>query len=185
MGITGRSYGGCLTMSAIVNAPGVFQAAAAESGYGDWEAFLQFNNEKHHDQLLAYELGPYPDSAAVYRRVSPIHHVERVTTPTLLIYGEGQVASWKPKEVPVPASLDFAHALDMHYKPYRIKAYEGETYYIEGRANNAQKFADMVAFFDQYLKDRMQTHASAEPAPVAATMRPAKHARKGDEAEVE
>jgi len=164
MGITGISYGGCLTMSAVVNAPGVFQAAIAESGYGDWEAFLQFNTEKQHDQLLAYEFGPWPDSQAVYRRLSPIHNVERVTTPILFIYGEGQTAAWRPKEPPVPASLDFAHALDSHYKPYRIKTYPGETYYIEGQANNVQKFADIAAFFDQYLKDGLRTGASARVA---------------------
>ena len=64
----GRSYGGCMSMSAIVNAPGVFQAAIPESGYGDWEAFLQFNDEMQHDQLLAYEFGPL---AGQCRRLSP------------------------------------------------------------------------------------------------------------------
>ena len=82
----------------------------------------------------------------------------------------------------------------MHYKPYRIKVYEGETYYIEGRANNAQKFADLVAFFDQYLKDRLETPASATAQAVATdgsapraggAKSGGKHAQKGDEAEVE
>jgi dipeptidyl aminopeptidase/acylaminoacyl peptidase len=170
IGITGRSYGGCLSMSAIVNAPGVFQAAIPESGYGDWEAFLQFNDEMQHDQLLAYEFGPYPDSAAVYRRNSPIHNIARVTTPTMLMQGEGATASWRPAEEPVPASIDFARALDQHYKLFRLKSYPGETYYIEGHDNIALKMADMLAFFDQYLKDGMRTAPSAASAPMAAAV---------------
>jgi len=170
IGITGRSYGGCLSMSAIVNAPGVFQAAIPESGYGDWEAFLQFNDEMQHDQLLAYEFGPYPDSAAVYRRNSPIHNIARVTTPTMLMQGEGATASWRPAEEPVPASIDFARALDQHYKLFRLKSYPGETYYIEGHDNIALKMADMLAFFDQYLKDGMRTAPSAASAPMAASV---------------
>ena len=168
IGITGRSYGGCLSMSAIVNAPGVFQAAIPESGYGDWEAFISFNDEMQHDQLLAYEFGPYPDSAVVYRRNSPIHNVARVTTPTLLLQGDGATAAWRPAEEPVPASIDFARALDQHYKLFRWKSYPGETYYIEGRANIEQKMADMLAFFDQYLKDGMRTAPSASTTAMAA-----------------
>ena len=161
IGITGRSYGGCMTLSAIVNAPGVFQAAIPESGYGDWEAFLQFNDEMQHDQLLAYEFGPYPESAAVYRRNSPIHNVARVTTPTLLLQGDGATAPWRPAEMPVPASIDFARALDQHYKLFRWKSYPGETYYIEGHDNIVTKMGDMLAFFDQYLKDGLRTAPSA------------------------
>ena len=169
MGIHGVSYGGCMSMSAVANAPGVFQAAIPESGYGDWIRFLEFNNEMQHNQLLAYEFGPWPDSAAVYRRNSPIYNVARVTTPTFLIHGEGVTASWRPAELPVPASIDFARALDAHYKVFRYKAYPGETYYITGRDNIRQKLNDMLAFWDQYLKDGVRTAPSAATSTTAAS----------------
>ena len=89
LGIHGISYGGCMTMSAIANAPGVFQAAIPESGYGDWVKFHEWNDELQHTKLLAYEFGPFPDSTAVYKRNSPIYNVKRVTTPTFLVHGEG------------------------------------------------------------------------------------------------
>ena len=78
--------------------------------------------------------------------------------------GELSLARGERLIAPVPASLDFAHALDSHYKTYRIKTYPGETYYIEGRANDVQKFADIAAFFGQYLKDGLRTGASARTA---------------------
>ena len=171
MGITGISYGGCMTLSAIAFAPGVFQAAIPESGYGDWVRFHEWNNEMQHNQLLAFEFGPLPDSEAVYRRNSPIYSVADVTTPTFLIHGEGATASWRPAQLPVSASLDFARALDAHYKVFRYKSYPGETYYVYSPENVKVKLGDMLAFFDQYLKDDLRTAPSAAPvsAPVAVS----------------
>ena len=161
LGIHGISYGGCMTMSAIANAPGVFQAAIPESGYGDWVKFHEWNDELQHTKLLAYEFGPFPDSAAVYKRNSPIYNVKRVTTPTFLVHGEGAQTPWRAGQATVPASLDFARALDAEYKIFRYKAYPGETYYVYGRANIRQKLDDMLTFFDQFLKDRVSDAPSA------------------------
>ncbi len=54
-------------------------------------------------------------------------------------------------------SLNFARALDRHYKIFRYKSYPGETYYIYGRQNTKQKLHDMLEFFDQFLKDKAVT----------------------------
>lgn len=161
LGIHGVSYGGCMTMSAIVNAPGLFQAAIPESGYGDWVKFHEWNDELQHTKLLAYEFGAFPDSAAVYRRNSPIYNVRRVTTPTYLMHGEGARTPWRPGQASVPASLDFARALDAEYKIFRYKAYPGETYYVTSRTNIREKLGDMLGFFDQFLKDNVSDAPSA------------------------
>ena len=165
IGIHGVSYGGIMTMSAIVNAPGVFQAAIPESGYGDWAKFHDWNDELLHTKLLAYEFGPWPDSLAVYKANSPIYNVKRVTTPTFIVHGQGQTVSWRPAQLEVPASLDFARALDAEYKIFRYKAYPGETYYVYGRANVREKLGDMLAFWDQFLRDRVTDAPSATAKP--------------------
>ena len=46
---------------------------------------------------------------------------------------------------------------------FRYKAYPGETYYITSRENVRVKLGDMLAFFDQYLKDGLRTAPSAAP----------------------
>jgi dipeptidyl aminopeptidase/acylaminoacyl peptidase len=161
MGIHGISYGGVMTMSAVVNAPGVFQAAIPESGYGDWVKFHEWNDELQHTKLLAYEFGPWPDSLAVYKRNSPIYNVKRVTTPTFIVHGQGATTPWRPGQQPVPASLDFARALDAEYKIFRYKSYPGETYYVTSRANVRQKLGDMLAFWDQFLRDGVRDAPSA------------------------
>jgi dipeptidyl aminopeptidase/acylaminoacyl peptidase len=160
MGITGTSYGGCMSMDAVAFAPGVFQAAIPMSGYGNWVSFMQYNSELRHTKLLAYELGPFPERANVYRKVSPIFAVSKVTTPVFLVQGDGPTTAWRPGEDVPPASLEFARALEEAYKVYRYKVYvnRGEPshygpYYVSGRENTEQLGLDMLGFFDQYLKD--------------------------------
>jgi dipeptidyl aminopeptidase/acylaminoacyl peptidase len=153
MGITGNSYGGIMTMGAVAHAPLVFQAAAAQSGYANWISFQDYNTELQHTKLLAYEWGPYPDSAAVYRRNSSIFSAEHVMAPVLLIFGTGQTQAWRPGVYPIPAALEFAHALDRSNKVVKVKTYAGESDYVTGRENSKQVLLDLLEWFDQYLRD--------------------------------
>ena len=160
LGITGTSYGGMLSMSAIAFAPGLFQAAVPISGYGDYASFHLTVPELQHIQLANYELGPLDGNEDLYRELSPIFFLENATTPALVLHGEGQTIDWRPgQQNPEMASLDFARELDKHYKIFRYKSYPGESYYVYGRANTKAKLEDMLAFFDQYLKDGVVTAA--------------------------
>lgn len=154
MGITGTSYGGILSMSAVAFAPGLFQAAIPTSGYGNLAKLHTDVPELQHIKLLNYELGPYPESKEVYRRHSAIHYVDNVTTPTFLMHGYGRDIPWRQAQKdPEMASINFARALDQRYKIFRYKRYPGESYYIYGEDNTIQKLKDKVTFFDQFLKD--------------------------------
>ena len=154
MGITGTSYGGCMSMSAVGFAPGRFQAAIPMSGYADWFHFYE-EQELRHIKLLDFEFGPLDDNEEVYRRSSPIFSVRDVTTPTFLIHGEGRF----PRS---EASRKFAQALEKEYKTFRYKTYPNETYYVRGLANTRQKLLDMLDFFDEFLKDQVASPSVLE-----------------------
>lgn len=165
-GITGTSYGGILSMAAVAFAPELFQAAIPISGYGNMADFHLTVPELQHIKLLDYELGAYPENAAVYRRHSPIHYVEDVRTPTFLIHGQGQRVPWRPgQQNPGMASLDFARALDQHYKLFRYKAFPSESYYVTGREHTIEKLRDMNTFFNQFLRDNVVDLSAHNSAP--------------------
>src|SRR5262249_8282780 len=123
MGITGSSYGGIMTMASVARAPEVFQAAVPQSGYANWISFQDYNTELQHTKLLAYEWGPYPDSAAVYRRNSSIFSIANVLAPVFVVQGEGRNPAWRIGERPIPASEENVHALDHQYKVVKYKIY--------------------------------------------------------------
>jgi dipeptidyl aminopeptidase/acylaminoacyl peptidase len=146
MGITGTSYGACMTLAASAFAPGLFQAGIAASGYGDWLAFTD-EQEMRHIKLLRYELGPLPQAAALYRSISPIYFIDSIRTPLFLIHGEG-------KSLPrSDASKIFVDRMEMKYKPVRYRTYPNENYYIQNPANIRTMLGDMLAYFEQYLRD--------------------------------
>ncbi len=144
MGITGTSYGGCMSMSAVCFAPGVFQAAIPMSGYADWIAMYE-EQELRHVKLLEYEFGPFETHQHVYRKCSPFYSVKQATTPTFVIHGEGKL----PKSA---ASRDFAAALEKEYKTVKYKAYPNEGYYVQSPSGTRQMWLDMLDWFDRYLK---------------------------------
>jgi dipeptidyl aminopeptidase/acylaminoacyl peptidase len=144
MGITGTSYGGCMSMSAVCFAPGVFQAAIPASGYADWVAMYD-EQELRHVKLLEYEFGPIETHKHIYRKCSPYYAVKQATTPTLVIHGEGGL----PRS---SASADFVKAMEKEYKTVRYKTYPHEGYYVGSLANTRQMWLDMLDFFDEFLK---------------------------------
>ena len=145
IGITGTSYGGCMSMAAVAFAPGVFQAAIPGSGYADWIHFVD-EQELRHVKLLDYEFGPLAGNEAVYRANSPMFSIEDVTTPTFLVHGEGFFPESR-------ASYNFAEALEKNYKVFQHTAYPNENYYVRSRVNRRQILSDMLQFFDVFLKD--------------------------------
>jgi hypothetical protein len=91
-------------------------------------------------------------AGAVYRRNSAVTGVADITTPVLLQQGsDDSTIPWRPAQKPIPASVNFARALDQEYKIFRHKAYSAGSYYISGRENTIQKLIDMEAFFGQFL----------------------------------
>jgi dipeptidyl aminopeptidase/acylaminoacyl peptidase len=160
MGITGTSYGACMTLDAAAFAPGVFQAGIAGSGYGDWIAFYN-EQELRHIKLLDYELGPLATHEKLYRSLSPIYYVDSIQTPLFLINGEG-------KDLPRSnAGHQFADRLEFRYKAGKFKAYPNENYYIRSAANIRTMLGDMQAYFDQYLKDGVREAEQHVPASAA------------------
>jgi dipeptidyl aminopeptidase/acylaminoacyl peptidase len=157
MGITGISYGGIMSMAAVARAPDLFQAAIPQSGYADWVSFHEYNAELGHTKLLAHEWGAWPDSAAVYRRNSSLALVPQVKAPVFLVHGVGREQAWRPGVVPIPASEEYALALDKQHKVVKYKTYPNETYYVNGRENQRQLLLDMLAWFDRYLGDGTAT----------------------------
>ena len=144
MGISGRSYGGILSMYAITNAPEAFQAAAPMSGYGDWPA-LRWEMELRHQKMQAHEFGPLEENEELWIELSSQNKIDRVTAPTFIICGEGK-DPWSN------ASHTFAYELKRQYKTVKFKVYQNDGYYVDAPANVREMLLDVADFFDLYLK---------------------------------
>jgi dipeptidyl aminopeptidase/acylaminoacyl peptidase len=141
--ITGLSYGGIMSMAATTLAPGVFQAAASLSGYGD---FLHMMDEQEfrHQQLLRKELGDPVKDRDIYLKASSIHSVRDAMNPLFIAHGVGRYPQSE-------AGKQFAEAMEREYKVFEYRTYPGEHYYVYGRDNTRQLWADVDRFLRRYL----------------------------------
>src|SRR4029453_5752152 len=83
--ISGESAGGFTALCALASEES-FAAGASWFGIADLETFRhQAPTFQAHE--LARLVGPYPEAAATYRARSPLHAVDRIAHPVLLVHG--------------------------------------------------------------------------------------------------
>jgi dipeptidyl aminopeptidase/acylaminoacyl peptidase len=87
VGIWGVSYGGFLTLAAIGRYPEMFTCAVEALGMPDLERLYRDTTEEGRG-YLEREIGPLRGNLALYRKLSPIGHVDDIRTPLLSFHGE-------------------------------------------------------------------------------------------------
>lgn len=116
--IRGGSAGGFTTMAALAFTE-AFAAGVSLYGVADL-ALLAADTHKFESRYLDRLVGPWPERADLYRKRSPIHHLERITDPLLLLQGS------EDKVVPPSQSrLAFAALRDLG-RPVAYMEFEGE-----------------------------------------------------------
>ena len=119
IGVRGGSAGGYTTLNALTRFD-VFSAGASLFGLADLETFATGGTHKFESQYLDSLLGPYPERRDVYRERSPIHHVDDISCPVILLQGLEDVI------VP-PAQADIiVEALRRKGLPFAYLGFEGE-----------------------------------------------------------
>ena len=86
LGIGGGSYGGYMTAWAVTQTDR-FKAAIMRAGISDWRSFHGRSTLAGWDSVHYGDADPY-ELDSTLSRFSPITHVKRVKTPTLIIHGE-------------------------------------------------------------------------------------------------
>jgi dipeptidyl aminopeptidase/acylaminoacyl peptidase len=85
LAISGGSAGGYTTLRALTSTD-VFAAGISRYGVGDLEGLAR-DTHKFESRYLDGLVGPYPEAVETYRDRSPVHHVDRLSAPILLLQG--------------------------------------------------------------------------------------------------
>ena len=86
IGIMGGSYGGYMVLAGLTEYPQLFAAGADLFGVVNFETFFK-HTEPWMAAISKIEYGDPDKEADMLRRLSPIHKVDRVTAPTILLHG--------------------------------------------------------------------------------------------------
>lgn len=138
MAIRGGSAGGFTTLCALVFHD-VFAAGASHYGVADLEALAK-DTHKFEARYMDRLVGPYPARRDLYRDRSPVHFVDRLSCPVILLQGS------EDRVVPPSQSEAMVAALEAKGIPHAYVLFEGERHGFR-QAPNIQRALEVEYLF--------------------------------------
>ncbi|HUP53938.1 MAG TPA: prolyl oligopeptidase family serine peptidase [Methylomirabilota bacterium] len=138
LAIEGGSAGGFTTLAALAFRD-VFAAGISLFGVGDLEDLAR-DTHKFESRYLDRLVGPYPAAAATYRERSPVHHLDEISCPVLVLQG------LEDKVVPPSQAEAVVAALAANGVPHAYLAFEGEGHGFRGETAIRRTLEARLAF---------------------------------------
>lgn len=149
IGVMGRSYGGYLTLAALVNHPDLFAVGVDVCGMADFETFFARTEPWIADSAVG-EYGHPIHDRNLLRELSPVHRMDRLRAPLLVVHGRYDT------NVPVHEAELAVHGAKSAGVDVRYLLFEDEGHEIQ-RLDNRRTFIHAVT-------DWLTTHFGVAPA---------------------
>ena len=118
LAIRGASAGGFTALAALTGTD-VFAAGASRFGVGDLESLAR-DTHKFESRYLDGLVAPYPEGREIHRQRSPLHHLDALNAPMILLQGLDD------KVVPPSQAQDMADAVRAKGLPVAHLEFAGE-----------------------------------------------------------
>jgi dipeptidyl aminopeptidase/acylaminoacyl peptidase len=141
LAIAGGSAGGYTTLAALAFRD-VFSAGVSRFGVGDLET-MTADTHKFESRYLDRLVGPYPEAIDLYRERSPVHFLDRISCPVLVMQGLDD------KVVPPSQAEAIVAALAANGIPHAYLAFEGEGHGFRGAAAIRRSIEAELSFLGQ------------------------------------
>lgn len=159
LAIRGGSAGGYTTLAALARTDTPFAAGADHYGVADLEA-LAADTHKFESRYLDGLIGEYPARRDIYRERSPIHHVDQLRKPLIVLQGSDDPV------VPLNQSEMIVEALRARQIPVAFLVFEGEQHGFR-RAENIRRALDAeLSFYSQVFGFKLPVAEGIEPVTV-------------------
>jgi dipeptidyl aminopeptidase/acylaminoacyl peptidase len=143
--IRGGSAGGYTTLCALTFHDD-FAAGASYYGISDLEPFAKPGGTHKFESRYEHTLvGPYPEAADLYRARSPIHFVDMISCPMILLQGS------EDEVVPPAQSEVMVDALNAKGLPHAYLLFEGEQHGFRKAENIIRSLEAELSFYAQIL----------------------------------
>lgn len=144
LAITGGSYGGFMVLAAITTAPELWTAAVDIVGIANLVTFLE-NTGTYRRALREVEYGSLAEDRDFLESISPIHKVDRITTPLLVIHGAND------PRVPLGEAEQITERLAALGREVELLVFPDEGHGIAKDANRRVAYGRMVEFLAEHL----------------------------------
>lgn len=144
LAIRGGSAGGYTTLCALTFHDD-FAAGTSYYGISDLEPFATGDTHKFESRYVHTLIGPWPEAADLYRARSPIHSVDMLSTPMLLLQGDEDTV------VPPSQAEIMVDALRAKGLPHAYLLFEGEQHGFRKAETIERAYEAELSFFGQVL----------------------------------
>ena len=144
IGIMGGSYGGYMVMAGLTDYPDLFAAGANLYGVVNFETFFK-NTEPWMAAISTIEYGNPETEAELLRRLSPIHKVDRVTAPTIVLHGKNDT------NVPVIEAEQVVESLKKRGIAVEYVLFPDEGHGWRKTPNRIRAAVAVTRWFEKYL----------------------------------
>jgi dipeptidyl aminopeptidase/acylaminoacyl peptidase len=145
IGIMGGSYGGYMVAAGLTEYPDLFAAGADLFGVVNFETFFM-NTQPWMAAISKVEYGDPETQAEMLRRLSPIHRIDRIKAPTIVIHGANDT------NVPVIEAEQVVENLKRRGVPVEYVLFSDEGHGWRKTPNRIRSTVEIVRWFDKYLK---------------------------------
>jgi dipeptidyl aminopeptidase/acylaminoacyl peptidase len=145
LAVYGGSYGGFMVLAAVTHYPDLWAAGIDVVGIANFVTFLEKTGPYRRAHREA-EYGNLREHRAFFEKISPIHHVDKIKCPMLVIHGAND------PRVPVGEAEQIVAALRKRMVPVEYLRYEDEGHGLAKLKNRLDAYPKMAAFLDKYLK---------------------------------
>lgn len=154
IGIMGGSYGGYMVMAGVTEFPKMFAAAADLYGVVNFETFFQ-KSEPWMAAVSTTEYGDPATQADMLRSLSPIHKLDRISTPLFVLHGANDT------NVPVIEAEQIVSAMKARGVPVKYTLFPDEGHGWRKTANRVRSTTEIVNFFVEHLKPQAGSSTGA------------------------
>jgi dipeptidyl aminopeptidase/acylaminoacyl peptidase len=145
LGIMGGSYGGYMVMAGLTEYPQTFAAGANLFGVVNFETFFK-HTEPWMAAISKIEYGDPEKEAAMLRDLSPIHRVDKVAAPTIVLHGANDT------NVPIVEAEQVVESLKKRGVPVEYVLFPDEGHGFRKTPNRIRSTIAIVRWFEKYLK---------------------------------
>lgn len=144
VGIMGGSYGGYMTMAGLTRYPELFAAGVNLFGVVNFETFFA-QTEPWMAAISKVEYGDPDTQREMLRELSPIHRIDRVKAPTLVLHGANDT------NVPVVEAEQVVDSLKARGVPVEYVLFPDEGHGFRKTANRVTAVVSLVEWFVEHL----------------------------------
>jgi dipeptidyl aminopeptidase/acylaminoacyl peptidase len=145
VGMMGGSYGGYFTALAVTKHSDRFAAGVELFGITNWESFLGQSDIPIENAMVHWDLWCY-DHVELCREASPIAHIGKAHTPTLILQGKEDL------RVPKAQSDELYAALRWKEVPVEYVVYPREEHGFRERAHRVDALTRILGWMTRYLR---------------------------------